>query len=151
MVNGLPPLGQQVAVDTTLVSPLKRSGDPRPRADREDGVALAEARRDKEHRYPELLRGTRCKLVVTAMEVGGRWSEEARCFLETLAEGRARDIPRALRGSVYQACVKRWTAMLAVAGMRSFVNTLLEQAPGGELHEGAFPTLGQLLEHERHA
>ena len=89
VVNGLPPLGEQLAVDTTLVSPLTRRGDPRPKADRINGVALAEARKDKETRYPELLGGTRCRLVVTAMEVGGRWSEEAHLFLETLAAAKA--------------------------------------------------------------
>ena len=43
-----PRLGQQVAVDTTLVSPLTREGDPRPKADWKNGVALEEARKDKE-------------------------------------------------------------------------------------------------------
>ena len=84
------------------------------------------------------------------MEVGGRWSEEAHFFLEIMASAKARDAPLALRGSVFQTCKHRWTAMLAVAGMRSFANTLLEQAPGGELHEGACPTLGQLLCNEAH-
>ena len=63
--------GAQLAVDTTLVSPLKRNGDPRPRASWENGAALADARKRKEKRYPEL-RGTRCRLVVTAMKVGER-------------------------------------------------------------------------------
>ena len=149
VVNGLPPLGQQLAVDTTLVSPVKGNGEPRPKADREDGVALAEARRTKEARYPELVTGTRCKLVVTAMETGGRWSEEAHWFLETLAHGRARDAPRALRGAVFQACVKRWTAMLAVAGMRSLADTLLhDSARTTHLHEGEALTVGQLLAQE---
>ena len=72
VVSGLPPLGKQLAVDATLVSPLKRNGEPRRKADTQDGVALAEARKDKERKYPELERGNRCRLVVTAMEVGGR-------------------------------------------------------------------------------
>ena len=120
VVNGLPPLGEQLAVDATLVSPLKRTGEPRPKAHREDGVALAEARKDKERKYPELLSNARCKLVVVAMEVGGRWSEEAHYFLEILASARERDAPQTLKGSVFQACKRRWTALVAVAGMRSF-------------------------------
>ena len=64
--------------------------------------------------------------MVTAMEVGGRWSEEAHYFLETLAATRASDAPRALKGSVFQASKRRWTAMVAVAGMRSLAHTLLE-------------------------
>ena len=152
VVDGLPPLGNQLAVDTTLVSPLKRTGEARPKADREDGVALREARKDKERRYPELLRGTRCRLVVTAMEVGGRWSEEAYHFLETLATAKTRDAPKALKASVYQASKKRWIALVAVAGMRSLANTLLkDEARAAELYEGESPTLGQLLEEEPHA
>ena len=113
---------------------------------------MAEAQRDKERKYPELLSGQRCKLVITAMKVGGRWSEEAYYFVETLALARARDAPPALKGSVVQACKKRWMAMLAVAGMRSFANTLLEErATAGYLWEGECPTLGQFLEAEPHA
>ena len=42
--------------------------------------------------------------------------------------------------------------MLAVAGMRSFADSLLkEEATTGTLHEGEYPTLGQLLEAEPHA
>ena len=113
---------------------------------------MAEARKDKERKYPELERGNRCRLVVTAMEVGGRWSEEAYHFLDTLAIARARDAPAAFRGSVHQASKRRWTAMLAVAGMRSFADSLLKvEATTGTLHEGEYPTLGQLLEAEPHA
>ena len=101
VVTGLPLYnGAQLAVDTTLVSPLRRNGEPRLRAQREDGAALADARRRKEARYPEL-RGTRCRLVVTAMEVGGRWSEESYDFLAALTAARARDAPQLLRESAY--------------------------------------------------
>ena len=138
------PSDQQVAVGTTVVSPLTRKGDPRPKADWKNGVALEEARKDKERRYPELLLGNRCKLVVTAMEVGGRWSEEAYHFLDTLAEARARDAPKALKGSVHQACKRRWIALVSVAGMRSLANSfLLEDGQTGEVHESfCLPLVG---------
>ena len=64
--------GAQVAVDTTLVSPLSSSGEPRRHAGRVDGAALRETRRRKERTYPELLRSQRCRLVALAIEVGGR-------------------------------------------------------------------------------
>ena len=137
--------GAQLAVDTTLVSPLKRNGDPRPRASWENGAALADARKRKEKRYPEL-RGTRCRLVVTAMEVGGRWSNEAHDFLEALAAAKAQDAPVLLRGSSCRHWMRRWNAFLAVAGMRAFANTLLYgTASNTEVLEGATPQLGQFL------
>ena len=69
--------GAQLAVDCTLVSPLTGKGEARPGAYQEDGAAMADARKRKETRYPELCRSNRCKLVVTALEMGGRWSEKA--------------------------------------------------------------------------
>ena len=86
---------------------------------------MADARKRKEKRYPELLRGTRCRLVVTEMEVGGRWSKEVYEFLDTLALAKARDAMPILRGSACTSWKKRWCAMLSVAGMRAFADTLV--------------------------
>ena len=69
--------GAQLAIDTTLVSPLRRDGSARFRVANQDGAVLMEARRRKERTYPELSgEGGRARLVVLAAEVGGRWSEE---------------------------------------------------------------------------
>ena len=67
LVDGLPLHGAKIAVDTTLVSVLRRDGAPRP--------ALEAAQRTKEHRYPELSgRHGGTRLVVLGAEVvaGGR-------------------------------------------------------------------------------
>ena len=53
---------------------LTSNGDPRPGAAREDGIACNGARVDKERKYGELTKGNRCRLVVVALETGGRWS-----------------------------------------------------------------------------
>ena len=83
VVDNLPlPLGGQVAVDCTLVSPLKRNGETRLRAHYEAGAALTDAYRKKKERYPELvIKETRCKLVFAGMEVGGRWAQETYNFV----------------------------------------------------------------------
>ena len=78
--------GCQLALDATIVSALHGDGTHRRKADVEDGVALKEARRSKEATYPELCRGDgRARLVVIAGEVGGRWSQETKDFLWSLA------------------------------------------------------------------
>ena len=78
VVSGLPLYqGPQLALDATLVSPVTRDGLPQPRAANEDGVTLQRARRKKEQRYPELVRGPRCRLVVFAMGARGRLESEA--------------------------------------------------------------------------
>ena len=71
--------GAQLAIDTTLVSPLHWDGTARRTAADCNGAALKQARRLKETTCPELSgEGGRARLVVLAAEVGGRWSEETR-------------------------------------------------------------------------
>ena len=71
-----------MAIDATLVSALKGDGTHRRKADTTDGVALLEARKNKETTYPELGQGNgRAQLVVIAGEVGGRWSSETKKLL----------------------------------------------------------------------
>ena len=70
--------GAQLAIDTTLVSPVRADGLPRRQCAHVDGAALAQARRVKQRTYPAL---GRARLVVLAAGIGGRWSEEARAFV----------------------------------------------------------------------
>ena len=73
IADGLPLWrGAQLAIDTTLVSPLHSDGTAIRRAAAHDGAALEAARRRKERVYPELSGGGgRARLVVLAAEVGG--------------------------------------------------------------------------------
>ena len=64
--------GAQLAVDITPRCVLSISGEPRPGAAQVDGVVLMRAREDKETTNPELTTSGRCRLVVLAMETGGR-------------------------------------------------------------------------------
>ena len=89
VVDGLPLFhGAQLAVDTTLVSPLRRDGTPHPRCANVDCAALDTARRRKETTYPELHgRNGRTRLVVLGAEVGGRWSDEIRPVCPPVGQG----------------------------------------------------------------
>ena len=69
--------GSQLAIDTTLVSPVTGAAQPRRRGGQYAGAALHTARQNKERTYPELAGSNKCRLVVLAIEVGGRWSPEA--------------------------------------------------------------------------
>ena len=68
-------------------------GAPRTTAATVNGAALTQARRDKEAKYAELARNERCRLVVIALETGGRWGTEALEFVADMASSRARDAP----------------------------------------------------------
>ena len=125
--------GRQLAVDTTLVSTLKGNGGTQERCSRPRWVALAEARRVKERTNPELVGpGARPQLVVLALEVGGRWSEEAKIFIRLLA--RARFMQRRLE----QAWRPRWYAIITCAAARAFAASLLGLR-GGRGSDGQVP------------
>ena len=81
-------------VDVTLRCAVTTSGEARPGAAREDGIVCKGASADIELKYAELLAGDRCRLIVVALETGGRWSPEALEFVEGLARARAREAVR---------------------------------------------------------
>ena len=126
--------GCQLAMDTTLVCAMHCDGSPHQAAER-DGVVLTAARRRKERRYPELVGPrSRARLVVLAMEVGGRWSSETRSFLAHLAKARSRREVPLLRKRVEQAWRLRWGAILGCAAARAVAASLLELrgSPGAD-------------------
>ena len=127
VVDGLPmKSGAQVAVDTTLVCALHQDGAPRCGAADRNGVALQIAQRRKEATYPEFFGpGRRAHLVVAAIEVGGRWSEETRRFLSALAIARARSEIPLMRERAEQAWRIRWGGMLGCAVARAVASSLL--------------------------
>ena len=122
--------GAQVAIDTTLVSPLRRDGSARHRAANIDGAALVAARLRKERTYPELCgEGGRARLVVLAAEVGGRWRVETAQFITALANALSESEPSILRGGMAAAWTRRWSAMLACSAAREFALSLLDRRP----------------------
>ena len=122
-----------VAIDTTMVSPVKQDGTARRRAADHNGAALEEARRKKERTYPELAgdRG-RARLVVLAAEVGGRWSSETANFLNALSKAKSETAPEEVRDQVRAAWLRRWSNLLGCTAARAFATSLLEKrcSPG---------------------
>ena len=153
LANGLPLWqGAQVAVDTTFVSPVSRDGSARAGADRVPGKAAADAgRRKRQVTYPELLVARRCRLVVLAVEVGGRFGAELADFLRRLAASKARAAPPRLRAAARQAASHRWAGMLAVAAQRALAWSLLElPLVGADECDGTEPPLADVLADARH-
>ena len=102
---------------------------------------------DSANAYPELLRGGRCKLVVVALEVGGRWSTEAASFIRQLAQTRCRAAPAALQTATAQAYIARWSALLTHAAQTAFAKSLLfEDLWLHTAGDGEFPLLSDLLD-----
>ena len=143
--------GTQLAIDTTLVSTLRSNGTPIPHSHTRDGVALTRARRRKERTYPELSQlQDRVRLVVLALETGGRFSQEAIDFIHQLAKAKARTTPESLRNSVALDWFRRWISLLACAAQRAFALSLLDQPPShGYALDGYCPFLGDMLADDR--
>ena len=90
-----------------------------------DGVVLASALLKKTQTYPELVvPGGRARLVVLALEVGGRWSQEASTFVKLLAKAKP----------VFwtDAWSRRGGSIMACA-VRSFASSLLGLRGGHEV------------------
>ena len=73
VIYGAAARGEALCCDATLVSPIRRDGNPVDGAPARDGVALATARRRKLARCPELVQSGPHRLCILAAEVGGRW------------------------------------------------------------------------------
>jgi hypothetical protein len=127
VATGLPIChGIPAAVDATLVSPLSADGTPHAHADCRIGVSLARARRTKDTTYPELLSSSRLRLVVVAVEVGGRISTETAQLLTDLSSFKARSEPEVLKGSIATMWRSRWSTMLSVVCQDTFAATLVD-------------------------
>ena len=152
VAGGLPLFhGAQLAIDTTIVSPLRADGTPQPGSHANDGAALRAARRVKTRTYPELTGEVgRAGLVVLATEVGGRWSEETQVSLRQLAKAKARAEPVPLQAQARAAWLHRWRTILACCSARSFGMSLLEFR-GGLGSDGPTPTTTEVMEEFREA
>ena len=94
--------GGQLAVDVTLRASTSAENIAHPHAADIDGTVASAARRSKECKYPELANG-RCSLVVLALEVGGRWSQEAIEFIRDLSWAKASETCTTSRATVARA------------------------------------------------
>ena len=137
VVDGLPLLGGvQLAVDTALVWCALFMRTVRART---DGVALVAARRRKEATYPELVeRRGRARLVVLAMDVGGKWSPETQSCVSLLASAKGRPESLLMRRHVEQAWRFRWGALLSCSTALVVAFSLLEW-PGARGADGTCP------------
>ena len=148
LAQGLPCFaGAQLAIDVTLRSSVTACGAPRARAAEENEATCIDARRDKEIKYNELVESNRCRLVVLALEVGGRCSTETVAFLEALAWARARSSPPLVRFAAALGWRRRWLRILACSAARAWAESVT--APGdqvwGACADGDAPPVADML------
>ena len=84
---------------------------------------MAESR--KRATYPELQRGGGHRLLVLAVEVGGRWNADSQALVRQLVRVRALRAPPALRAAASTAWTRRWWGMLSTAVQHAVGGTAL--------------------------
>ena len=144
VVDGLPLVwGAQLAIDTTMVSPVRSNGTARRQCATVSGAALDQARRRKERQHG------RARLVVLGCEVGGRWSEESRQFLASLAAGKARSEPELMRKCTMFCWLRRWCTLMACTAAGAFSLSLLERRCCAAADGSTPPTAEVVADHFR--
>ena len=130
--------GVALFCDVTIVSPLSRIGQARPRAAVEDGYVLQAAAARKHRRYADIDASGAGALIVLGCEVYGRWSDEALLLVKELATLKARPYPAYLRHSVRAAWHSRWWSLASVGMMNAAGESLLA-GQGADLLAGSPP------------
>ena len=121
--------GAPVFVDATLVSPVRGTGVPMPRAAAVDGAALQAAeRRNREVDYPEVEEAADAQLVCLGCETFGRQSKHSLVLVRQLARNTAAGYMPALRAAVQYACMSGWWALLGTAVQREVAVSCLRPA-----------------------
>ena len=136
VANGFPLWGGcQLAVDTTLVSPLAREGQLRWRNGRYAGAALQDARHKERARCGRSMSfGRSCSR---------NWGALERRDLR-----RARQTPALLRRAVSAALLHRWLALLCHAASSVYTASLQGLDSASHTHSGSnFPSINNLLGH----
>ena len=119
--------GLLTCADVTVVSAVTGAGQPHGRAADVDGVALAAAADRKADKYPELAEANPYgALTVLAMEIGGRWGDQAVRTLRAVVRCRVQQDPWLLRRAAAQAWTRRWSCLLSVALQAATAASLLD-------------------------
>ena len=127
VATGLPiQHGIPVGVDITMVSPLHADGTPFPEAATTPGSAFKRAIKKKHDTYPEMVDSDILRLMVIALETGGRMNRTALEFLDQAAAAKARSAPGPLRASMARVWRSRWVTMASIAAQDALAATLIQ-------------------------
>ena len=118
---------------TSSLPPLKHIPDTQA----VDGATFAQARRDKERKYPELAaQGLRMHFIVAATEVGGRCNAELVDLVRQVVAYKASQFAPSLQPSMRAILARRYWGILSVATQRAVAQCA---APVLQAQAAAFP------------
>ena len=136
MAQGLP-----LFCDVTVVTPIARTGAPRPGTSNAGGSLLTQAEHENNETYRPVTDSGLGALYSLGFEVYGRWGKQCIDLLPKLAREKARGSHIRLRRGVALGYQHRWSGVIAVALQKAvaagvlrgegadLATTLLEPAP----------------------
>ena len=136
VVRGLP-----LFCDVTVLSPIQRTGAPRPGTSNRAGGLLETAENQNNNTYHEVRDSGLGALYCLGCEVYGRWGNQSIQLVPALARERCRFLPARVRRGIEFGLLHRWWGLLGIALQRSVAHmvlhdpgdlptTSLEPAPG---------------------
>ena len=120
--------GRPLFCDATVVSPISRTGRPRPGTSNRGGRLLEEATRRNNNDYHEVVSSGLGALYSLGVEVYGRWSAQCIELVPALARERARGSHPRVRKGMALGLQHRWWGLLGIALQRCAGHSVLNHS-----------------------
>ena len=117
--------GLPLFCDVTVVSPISRSGAPRPGTSNRGGRLLEDAEEDNDQTYSEVISSGLGSLQCLGAEVFGRWAPHCVKLVPALARERTRGLHARVRKGAALGLQHRWWGLLGIALQRAVANIVL--------------------------
>ena len=119
--------GLPLFCDATVVSPITRTGQPRPGTSNKNGKLLEDAERENNDTYWEVENSGLGALYSLGAETYGRWSKQCVDLVPALAQERGQSVHSRIRRGVIQGLLQRWWGILGVALQRAVAHSVLHE------------------------
>ena len=123
--------GVPLFCDTTVISPITRTGEARPGTSNRGGRLLEIAEQDNEADYRPVADSGVAALKCLGCEVFGRWSAHCVQLVPAMALQRTRGLHVRVRRGVALQLQRRWWGVLGIALQKAVANQVLHFEAGG--------------------
>ena len=121
--------GLPLFCDITIISPMQRTGAPRPGTSNRSGGLLERAQNDNNNIYADVVSSGLGALQCLGAEVYGRWSDQCLSLVPALARERCRFLPARIRKGTELNLLHRWWGLLRIS-LQRFVARMVLHDPG---------------------
>ena len=122
ILQGLP-----LFCDVTIISPMRRTGMPRPSTSNRGGGLLERAERENNQTYDDVIATGLGSLQCLGSEVYGRWGAQSVQLVPALARERCRFLHARIRRGTQLGLLHRWWGILGVTLQRCVGHIVLQE------------------------